>query len=167
MKSAKAKILIIIGIFVLLVTFISIIYLILNNKQINNQKDSSETITYIDPGSGETIITTPNKIPETVTGEDILTLGFTSLIDRGMTKNQVDKLKSYFLDYSNTLEKPISEVSISISSIGKTVNNGVVDISFNTTIDREQTIQAKVKYLGLDNPSLVLYKNKKEIFKSN
>jgi len=166
MISVKNKIIFFILLFVLFFIVISLVYILLNNKDSRTTIDSSETIIYVDPGSGETIIVTPDKIPETSTGKDILALGFNRLIDRGMTKSQVDKLKSYFLDYSNMLKNPIGEVSISVDTIGKLVDNGVVDITFDITIDRDQLLAAKVKYTGFDDPRMSLYKSNKIIYSS-
>ncbi len=166
MKILQNKILIAIGLFLLFVFIISIIYIIINQPDTNTSKDSSETITYVDPGSGETVITTPNKVPEVATGEDIVTLGFTALIDRGASKEQVDRLKSYFVDYSKNLETPIQEVSITKASIGKVVNDGIVYMDFDVTINRSQTLKAHFQYAGLSDPSLSLYSDNKLIFKS-
>lgn len=135
-----------------------------NTETIGLPNDTDYTEIYTDPGSGEKVITNPNKTPEDVMGHDIVTLGFTKLLDRGVTKSQVDKLKSYFLDYSNTLESPIDEVSISTETIGKLVDDGLVNIDFEIKIDREKTLTAEVEYLGLGDPSLKLFDKGKQVF---
>jgi len=138
-----------------------------NTETIGSLDDTDYTEIYNDPGSGEKVITKPNKTPENVMGHDIVTLGFTKLIDRGVSKSQVDKLKLYFLDYSNTLETPINEISISTDSIGKLVDEGLVNIDFEITIDRKDKLTAEVQYLGFDDPSLKLFKNGSLVFNTN
>ncbi len=129
------------------------------NTTMGDSTDTDYTEIYEDPGSGDTVITNPNKTPENVMGHDIATLGFTKLLDMGVSKEQVDKLKSYFLEYSNGLETPINEVSIDSDSIEKLVEKGSIKIDFEVKVDRKSTLDAEVQYSGLYTPSLKLFDN--------
>ena len=165
MNTLNKKIIISIVIFVLLIGIISVIYIILsgsNTKQ-DPTKEASYTITYVDPGSGETVITTPNKTPENADGNNITMLGFSKLIsDYGMTFEQVQTLQSEFSDYSISQKTPIKEISITLASVKTTINpdTGNVIDRFTVTIDRGSTLTAQVEYFGIDDPTLKLYNSK-------
>lgn len=123
-------------------------------------KAASCTIEYKDPGSGETVLTTPNKSPENVGENPITFLGFAALInDYGMTFDQVKALRSEFKNYSKSLETPIKELSITVKSVETTINPDTADVidKFTVTVDRESTLNAEVEYFGIDDPSLKLY----------
>ena len=131
-------------------------------KNCPDLKAASCSITYMDPGSGQTVTTTPNKTPEKINvGENPITmLGFSALVnDYGMTFEQIKALKSEFNDYSSTLKTPIKELSFTVKSVETTINpdTGDVEHKFTVTLDRDSTLTAKVEYFGIDDPSLKLY----------
>lgn len=132
----------------------------------------SYTTTYVDPGSGETVITTPNKTPEKAAGSNnIIMLGSDSLInDYGMTLNQVNKLKAEFKDFSSSQKTPIKEVSITLASGEITSNPDTygTTLKFTITIDRSTTLTAVIDYWGIGDPNLSLYNpsNNTPIFSS-
>lgn len=120
-------------------------------------KAASCTIEYFDPGSGETVDTTPNQGPE-LNGRvnNITYLGFAKLLNIGVSGDQIDIIKSDFLKYSSSLETPLKEVSITVASIRQTVNDGDVELKFTLTINRESTLNAQVNYFGIGAPELKL-----------
>lgn len=161
----KKKILIIIGIFLMFIVLTSAIYISLNRSNTNKDptKDPSYTITYVDPGSGETVITTPNQGPE-LSGRtnNITYLGFAKLLNAGVSDDQIDTIKSDIYDYSSTQRTPIKEISITVVSIRQTVepSTGNVTLRFTLTIDRTSTLVAQVGYFGIGVPTLKLYDSK-------
>ncbi len=134
--------------------------------------NSSYATTYVDPGSGETVITTPNKTPENTAGNNsVILLGSDSLInDYGMTLNQVKKLQAEFTDYSSSQKTPIKEVSITLASgeITSNPDNYGTTLKFTITIDRSTTLTAVIDYWGIGDPNLSLYnpKNNSQIYSS-
>jgi len=165
------KSILIIGIisFILLVITISIIYLSFNKKSNNN--DQSTTNSYVDPGSGETVYNPPNKANEkTNSSNDIIYLGFTNLLNKGLTDIQYKKLKTHFRTYSTLNNLSIKEISVTTSSIKHILDqsSGKNTLTFTTTINRKSTLDAKITYSGLYNIDLFLYnpKDSKQVFTS-
>jgi len=159
------KLVIIIASFLMIFGLVSVIYVLISNQSSKNDptKDPSYTLTYVDPGSGETVITTPNKTPENMGGFNITMLGFSKLTsDYGMTFDQVKDLQSDFSDYSKSQKTPISEISITLNSITTTIDQNTGDVidNFIVTINRSSTLKARVTYFGIDNPTLKLYNSK-------
>lgn len=114
---------------------------------------------YNDPWSGETVIEESSDMPtERPVDDTIVMLGFSKLIDIGVTYNQSIALRSEFDKYRKSQKETITEISIDINTILSSVNNetGERTITFTTVINRKTKIQAQVTYIGLDAPSLVL-----------
>lgn len=171
-NNVNKKVMIAVGIFIALIVITTVIYLAFSSPATKKDptKDPSYTVTYVDPGSGETVISTPNKTPENTNGA-IVMLGFSKLTSNyGMTFDQVKKLQSELSEYSSTLKTPIKEISITLASITTSVNQDTGDVvdRFTITIDRTSTLTATVSYFGIDNPTLNLYnpKTNKLIFTS-
>lgn len=168
----KIKVIILLAIFIIVFVVLCVVYFVDNNKKTDVTKnDKSTTNTYIDPGSGETVIDPPGKAKEKTDSVNSITyLGFTDLLDHGITYKQFLKLKSHFKQYSIAKKIDIKEVSITLStykskfdqSAGETVMN------FEITINRKSKYDAKVTYSGLDMPILYLYEKNSPnlVFKS-
>jgi hypothetical protein len=115
---------------------------------------------YVDPGTGETIVTVPGKTPENTDGHNITMLGFASLVnDYGMTLEQVKKLQSEFEDYSSHRNKPFHELSINLKEVETTIDSdeGTSELELPITLDRSEKETAKVEYFGIDDPELTIY----------
>lgn len=152
----KKVVIVVIGFAVLLISIV--LYQVLHsNKRL--YVDSSITKTYIDPGSGETVIETPNKSPETAGGDNITMLGFSKLLDVGITNVQLNKIKLYFSDYSLSQETPIKEISIIKSSINQSINRdlGEKTTSFTVTINRKNSLNIQANYTSIDDMILKIY----------
>lgn len=166
MNVVNKKILIIAAIFVALSIITAVIYQVVIT--VNNSKDPTVTKTYVDPGSGETVIDTPNKSPEKAgTGDSIVFLGFTKLLDIGMTYRQVSSVKTDLQTYSSKLKDPVTEASIDSSSISSSVNseNNERTVTFTVKLNRKTNLNAEVIYTGLGNPSFKLYdSNAKQVY---
>lgn len=157
MRIFNKKILIIVSLCLLLMIGFIVFRVLTNNK--NEEIDSSKTIIYEDSGSGETVIDTPNKTKEKAMGDSFVMLGFTKLLEIGVSYNQLEKIKTHFSDYSMKLEDHFKEISITTSSIKSTFNSDTNEriITFSVIIDRKTSLEAKITYIGLGSPSLYLY----------
>lgn len=171
MGSNKIKLkLIILSIFIfILFILFCIFYYINNKKEAVIYSDKSNSNSYIDPGSGETVNSPSGKTKEkTDTTNTITFLGFTTLLDHGLSYKQLNKLKSYFSQYSLTQKTPINEISITIASYNsqKTTDNRVMN--FEITINRKIKLDTKVEINDIDSIILYLYdkKTQKQVYKS-
>lgn len=156
-------------IFIAIFILISIIYLALTYKKTTENKSELKVSTYVDPGSGETVYTVEGKAKEKTDYTNTITfLGFTSLIDHGLSYNQLNKLKSHFNQYASVKKIDISEVSITVATYKFSRNNGIKTMEFEVTINRKNKLNAKVEYVLLKDPVLYLYnqENSSEVFKS-
>jgi len=165
----KKKLLIILSVFFLFIITISVIYFTINKtKETNTLDNNSNTDIYIDPGSGETIYSSSNKSSEK--SNETIFLGFSKLLNIGLTSTQVEKIKNYFTMYATLNNLNIKEVSIAIDSIKQTINkeSGEKTLSFVTTINRDYKLDAKISYNGINNIILNLYNQNdvKQIFTS-
>ena len=175
MEKGKKKVLIVIGLFILFVILICIAYIVFNRATNNTSNNKDNENTYIDPGSGETVYNPTNKAPEKeISGTGIIYLGFSKLLDKGISDIQVKNIKNYINYYSITNNKDIKEVSITVKSINhdidKDINNKTINItSFIITIDRKSTLDVKLKYKDLREITLELYNpyNNTQIFTSD
>ncbi len=131
-----------------------------NNKTKKSKSDSKNPDIYIDPGTGEKVVTIPGKTPENTNGHNITMLGFAHLVnDYGMTFEQVKKLQSEFEDYSSKKDASFHELSLTLKEIRTTVDssNGTAELSIPIVLDRKEKEIAKVSYFGIDNPTLTIY----------
>jgi hypothetical protein len=157
MSDSRKRIIIIITIIALFIILIGIIFAI-NSGNINSTKDPSITNIYVDPGSGETVYSTPNKTSEKAGGSSVVILGLSKLLDIGITSNQIIKLRTYFSNYASAQNPKITEISITVASIKRTINNGEVTLDFTITINRGSTMNAKIIYNNINDLNLKLYK---------
>ena len=149
---------------------ISIVIVIITRTGNDNQ-DTSE---YFDPGSGETISDHKNKSPETFNSDpdQPVFLGFSKLIDYGVTQYQVEGLKRILSMYSKTNGKSIKEASISIDTIKYDNNNDdpnslIHYASFDMTINRTDKYTAKLSLDGINMVQLNLSKDGTVIYQSD
>jgi hypothetical protein len=159
----RSKILIMVSVFIAFIIIISIVYMVFWSGNASNNKapikDQSSVNSYTDKGSGETVYNPPNQTPENYGGAQISFLGFTDLINLGLTSDQLNSLESKFNDYSSKQSTPIKEISITTSSIKQSIdqNSGTITLTFIITIDRKSTLNAQVTYNGISNVSLTLF----------
>ena len=116
---------------------------------------------YYDPLSKQTVSDPPDKGPDVFNSYSNLPvyLGFDALIDQGMTLEQLSTLKLAFYNYSQTLPKPIKEISLAVDSIDTEREGSIWYISFPVRFNRQTDYQAKVDYTDLDTIRLYLSDN--------
>jgi len=120
---------------------------------------------YYDKGSKETVSNPPNRQPETYGTTETnppTYLGFSKLLDIGVTSFQVDATKESFYRYSKKDQKNIKEVSIFVDSIKAVYRDrDSADpnqtATFDVKIDRKDTLKAKLVYSELRVARLYLY----------
>lgn len=131
--------------------------------QANTRKSRVDTTgTYDDPASGETVSNPKDKAPEYVgsLSDMPLYLGFSKLLDYGITQDQLDGIKVAFSKYPELQDtNSAREVSIFVDTItGQEVDveAPTQSISFSVNINRQKKMFATVSYSGLSNVQLYL-----------
>lgn len=158
------KILIISGIgFLLFIIILLVVYLVFFQSKKNQEStgDPSITTIYQDPYSNEIVITNPNQTQEeaTLKSNDIVFLGFNTLLQRGVNSPQIDILRSLYIKYSSQNKDFIQELSIDVSTINHIIddNSGENTITFDTIINRKDKYISKIKYNGITDLNLIIY----------
>ena len=152
----KKMILLIAGSAALLITA-GIVYLLI----IAFTPDGSDSNSYTDPGSGETIYDSnlTESVNDTVTDDGISFLGFSKLLDSGVEPEQIDTIKKQFGVFSMEQGVEVTEVSITTQSINQESDpdNSQEIISFEATINRQTKLQAKATYNIYDASSNIYF----------
>lgn len=118
------------------------------------KKIASDTGQHYDPGSGETVSNPVGKTPEYL-GQDSgqpLYLGFSKLLDIGITQDQLKGIKLAFEKYPYANNKPAGEISIFVNNITSAphdVNDTKQTIYFPVLLNRKDTYYATVDYFDL------------------
>jgi len=100
---------------------------------------------YHDPLSGETIYDPADRTPETyntVKGPNYL--GFSALVDRGVSFEDVETFKDKLMRVTVSGEKP-TEISIDVDSINHQVNPDYDTYIFHIRINRKYDFQSTLK----------------------
>lgn len=159
--------LIIIGIiFGLVVVTLAIVGFIMQSKSGMNTSGEQD---YIDQGSGEVIKS--DKAPqgtEESTRNAIIFPGFSKLISRGLSPEQVQAVQSALITYSLEKDKHFKEVSLQVDSVRHILPQGAsrmhmltFDIVTNrtdkyyVTVEYEDTSTAKTKLYSSDQKTLL------------
>lgn len=149
----RKRILIVAGIFILLI----VMTLFLISRSSKTSKN-----TYVDPLSHQTVTNIPGKTPEKAGSRTDFPslLGFDTLIDYGLTYNQLNELNQAFYNYSKSLPVPIQEISIDVDHITEqhdsNASHSPFVIQFKVRLDREADYRAKIVYYGINDMRLYL-----------
>lgn len=145
----------------LIILIIIGLILVLPSKK-RGAKSPGDAGQYVDPLSHQIVSNPPGKAPD-VYGQPKnlpLYLGFDSLLDYGLTVGQLDNLKVAFYRYSQTLPRPLSQISVDVNHIttqhDPTDPNSLFTILFKVQFDQRSNYQAKAEYSGLDDIRLHL-----------
>lgn len=162
------KVIILIAVSVVSIAIIAVLALQRSNKQA-----PPDAGLYHDPNSGEIVSDPEGWQPENFAGQANapIFLGFSKLLDIGITQFQLDAAKGGFGEYSATKNDYVKEVSLHVNSIKREAfdpdgADPTRRVSFTVTINRTETFSAKLEYTTIQNASLLLYKDDKRIFKS-
>ncbi|HEV7951855.1 MAG TPA: hypothetical protein VGO98_00565 [Candidatus Saccharimonadales bacterium] len=166
MNLSKRSLIIIGSIFGLFIVTLAIIGFVTQSKPDSTAPDEQG---YVDPGSGEVIKS--DKSPQGTEESQknaIIFPGFSKLIDRGLSPEQVQSVQATFISYSLEKNKQFKEVSLQVDSIRHILPKGssrthilTFDITTNrtdkyyTTVEYENTETAKTKLYASDNTTLL------------
>lgn len=167
----RRKRLVIIGIGAIIILIVVFVFLVVKTEQ-NKSKQLGE---YKDPGSGETVSDPVDKSPETggiTDAQAPIFLGFSKLLDEGMSLDQLNGVKEAFYRYSKTTEPRIKEISADVKSIDSTYPKADspdqrVVIKFDVTFDRKTVFHARAEYSNLTTVQLYLSDSQnKQVYQS-
>lgn len=150
---------------IILPVFISLAVFFMANRSSNSNSEE-----YLDPGSGETISTPKDKAPELFGVKNLgpLYLGFSKLLDAGLTNDQLKLVKVIFGRFAVADGRKLTELSITTKTIDTEVGEEAIKITFELTADRKNKYQCTINYTGLDDAWVVVVdKDDKLIFDSN
>ncbi len=132
-------------------------------KKGNLSGKTSSTGEYYDKNSGETVSNPAGKAPENFggTADHPVYLGFSKLLDIGVSKYQLEALKYAFEQYGKSSNQSPKEVSLTVDSIHSTLHNpsdpnSKDTVTFDVTLDRKQAYKAKVEYSDITAVRLYL-----------
>lgn len=128
----------------------------------NNSSD--EKTTYVDPGSGETIVDGDKSTQgtELTLENSIIYPGFSKLIDRGLSPEHIQSVQSVITNYSLQQEDKFKEVSLTVDSVRHILPQGestTHTISFDVVVDRETGYFVTVDYDDMTSSTTKLYKS--------
>ena len=155
------KLLIISSIVFAAIIIIGIVSLIVQSS--GNSPANDEDL-YVDPGSGE-IISRGNGLSQSAINDPnqrtITFLGFSFLIERGMSRNQSETVQQALSEYSSDLSNPFTEVSLIKDSAryGSKPGDSTKELQFNIRVNREDLYYVTLTYSDLDSVTVKLYDN--------
>lgn len=141
-STPRSKLIIGIVVFTCLCVIMIIFALFQSN---GSQTEEPKTTSYTDPYSGETIVDTEGKVDETYNNENsVVYFGFAKLLEYGMTRNQVEILQTYILQYSlkrvavgqNKLDEVTIDYKTFLQSIDE--NTGEKTVTFDMIANRDE-----------------------------
>jgi hypothetical protein len=166
MNLNKRHLIIIGSIFGLLVIILSIVGFVMQSKP---GSDTPDEASYVDPGSGEVIRSdkTPQATEDALKNAVIFP-GFSQLISRGLSAEQIQSVQSALITYSLEKKKQFKEVSLQTDSVRHILPQGqstthmlTFDITANRvdsyyiTVEYNDTITAKTKLYAADKTTLL------------
>lgn len=167
----KKKIIIASSIFVAVAVLLIIITIIFQSTQ-KNATDTNQASqnSYYDADSGETVYNPDNRTPEGLSADGAIILGFSSLLDIGLSSHQLELTMSYMRQYSlaHTIDsQPIDQISLVRQTSKQMIDptSGQKDITAEIKINRTTTQKVTLSYISLndlllrisDRDGLVLY----------
>lgn len=164
MNTKQLRLTVIIACVIVSAGIVGIIATVTNSN--NSTKTGYTQSDYVDPGSGQTVIDTEGKTPESAgRNPDIPSyIGFAELNDRGFNQNDIDKLRSFLNDYANKQiqenKEKVTEISLTKDTIQHSVNRdtGESIYTLDLTINRNTGYVATITSDGLTKTSYALYK---------
>lgn len=167
----RKLILVVIGVVCFVLFSAWVMYSVLTRNDSGGNK--TDTGSYYDPGSRETVSDPPGKTPENFGGDskEPIYLGFSKLLGSGLTNYQLSALKKGLFDYSIVKNLGIKELSIDIDSVefaprSRENPSEVETLYFDLTIDRKEKHKVQLDYTGLSTVRFNIYKNGTVIYDS-
>lgn len=164
MQSVNRNKAVLVSIVLLPVVVALVVFIFISSRSNSNGEE------YYDPGSGETVSSPKNKTPEKfgVDSDSPTYLGFSKLIDAGLTSEQLDLVKVIFGRFSSSDGRSLTELSVTTKSIDLEVSEEGMRLSFELTANRTVNYGCIISYVGLDDARVVISdKDGKQVFDSS
>jgi len=151
----RKKFIVIIIVLFIVISIITIIVAIVNqnnNEQIGSNEPPKQT-TSVDEVTGETIIETEGKVPEGVANDGVIILGFSKLIDYGLSSNQVSQVKNAMVFYTRERLSNVKRISLDFSTAKMSVDqeSGNKKITADIVIDNERRQLISMTYVSIND----------------
>jgi hypothetical protein len=156
---------------ILLILIIAVSVALFSSSQSKNSIDKSGR--YVDTRSGEVVSDPAGKAPDQygAAPNQPIYLGFSELSSIGLSKYQLETLKSTLYEFSKGITGGIKEYSITVASIktspaDQSSDDPSTTTTFDLTTNRTTTYNATIKYSGVSTLRLLLTKDNKPVFDS-
>lgn len=142
--------------------FIIAVVAVIITQHVSDNQAGHDTRTY-DKYSHQTVSNIKGKTPETygTTSNEPLYLGFTKLLEHGLTQAQVNTIQFALSTYGKQAEKSLTAVSVDIDSyknLGAVDNNPAYGhSSFNVAYNYKDVYPVKLQYNGLDAVTIQIF----------
>lgn len=136
----------------------------LNNNDGKGIKTIVDKGLYNDPNSRETVSNPEGKTPENygATTDAPIYLGFSSLLDIGVSSDQLGDYKFAVYQFLKSNNQKADEVSIAVDTVvpvphDRDSASTVDSVNFNIVVDRKTTYKVKMDYFDLSSIDLRIY----------
>jgi hypothetical protein len=143
---------------VFVVTIIVLVVTRNSSESTGSKTDIVDQNTYVDESSGETVLSPEGKVTEgAIQNTDVTVLGFSKLIDNGVSSSQVDTIKQYIDEFA--LEQKANKVSLVVSTIAQKVdkNSGQKDITADIKVSDAVVYKLSLSYVGFTDMLMYVY----------
>jgi len=160
--TSRRKLFVIIASFIVVSLIIVIIAVIMRGNNQSSGNGIVEQNSYSDPSSGEVVLDPVGKTPEKFESTGVVLLGFSKLLDRGMSSGQLDDTQLYITDYANTKTiqtEKITEISLVVSSIKQYIDSatGQKRVTGDIKVNRKFTQTLELTYYSVNDVTLNVY----------
>ena len=167
----KRKLYIAVGAFLLISVLLVVIALFNQPKQSLNTSGDVPQNSYIDPDTGEEVLSPEGKAPELIENPTgVIILGSSKLVDYGITSSQLELYQEYIKSYIGSRESSsrVDELSIVVSTIVQKIDatSGMKTLSFDIKINKQTLERVVLTYYQQTDLFLSIYDSAgtKELF---
>ena len=152
MESYKKRIFIIIGIVVATIGIVVTLAFVFGGANGSSDDPLADQREYVDPDSGETVLDPEGKTPEGLVDNGLF-LGFSKLLDMGLTSAQYSQVQTDLETYVATKklnDKEITQISLIVDTISPYIDSesGTKIINADIRINRTAVQTFSVDYSG-------------------
>jgi hypothetical protein len=139
---------------------------------VNRGPSEPTTTSRVDPDSGETVVDTTGKSPETdgVNPDTPIFLGFSNLYDIGMPQVKIEFIKSGLASYADSIKKEqkITQVSLRKSDITASTDSetGVATYDFTIVMNEKDVYKLHATTDDVSTIDFILSKDDKVVYTS-
>jgi len=138
-------------ILIILVGLFLLVVVVLVAISSNNNTETTSVVDqnkYVDPASGETVLSPEGKVPESEVSGSLIILGITKLLDIGISNNQMSQLNSVLQKYSSEMkvgDNKITEISFDVSSFKQNINQDTSEVVVTSKLVINRSINQSIK----------------------